>query len=124
MSRNAVRGTRLLAGLHILSGAGLTAQPHAATQRAAGSGSAAPVWVVRALGGRLLVQGLLEAGAPRRRVLRAAALADAAHGSSMLAAAAAWPRYRRPALISAATALGSAAVSVLLSRSLDATTCP
>jgi hypothetical protein len=41
-----------------------------------------------------------------------AAAADALHGASMLALAAMIPHYRRPALISAGIAMGSAALGL------------
>jgi phosphoheptose isomerase len=45
-------------------------------------------------------------------VRNGAAAVDALHAASMLTAAVAWPRYRRPALTSAALAAGSAVVTV------------
>jgi hypothetical protein len=74
-----------------------------------GRGTAPPTWLVRLLGARLLVQGLLEIARPDHRLLLAAAAADGTHAASMVAAALQWPQYRRAALVSGglAVALGT-----------------
>jgi type IV secretory pathway TrbL component len=70
-----------------------------------------PLWVVRLLGVRLLVQGTTGAVWPGPELSGAGAAVDATHAASMMLAAAVVPRYRRPALISAAVAFTSSGLS-------------
>lgn len=90
-------------------GAALATRP-AATARAVG-GPVPPPALVRVLGGRQVLQSLLLLAAPSRPLIRAAVAVDAVHAASMVAAALAWPRYRRPALTSAGVATASAVVT-------------
>ncbi|MEZ0166611.1 hypothetical protein AB2L27_17775 [Kineococcus sp. LSe6-4] len=69
------------------------------------------VAVARVLGVRHLVQAALTGALPCRPVLLAGAVADAAHGASMLALAGWDPGRRRVALVDAALALGWGAAS-------------
>ena len=69
------------------------------------------LWVLRLLGLRLLAQGITGALWPRPEVAAVSAMVDATHSASMALAAMVTPRFRRPALISAAVALASAAIS-------------
>ena len=56
-------------------------------------------WVVRLLGGRLVVQHALVLSRPTHRHVRAAATVDMVHAASMVPLL--WsPRYRRAALVS------------------------
>jgi hypothetical protein len=64
------------------------------------------------LGARQVVQSLVLLRRPSRSLTTAAAVVDGLLSASMVAAALAWPRYRRPALTSAAIATGSAAVTL------------
>ena len=81
-----------------------------------GASSPNPV-IVRWLGARQLVQGVAVVARPTRRFLLAGgSVVDALHAASMVAAARWWPRYRQPALASAAVAAGSAVVGGLISR--------
>jgi len=78
--------------------------------------SRVPSSVVRLLGARYLMQGGAQLAWPSVTVLRGAAVVDGLHAMTMLAVA--WRRadYRRPALVSATVALGSAAACTLSSR--------
>jgi hypothetical protein len=71
-----------------------------------------PRWVVRVLGGRLVAQGAVSLARPTATVALGSAGVDAAHAASMYALAAATRQYRRAALINAAAATATAAVSV------------
>jgi hypothetical protein len=96
-------------------GAALAIRP-AATVRAVGGGPVPPPALVRVLGGRQVLQSLLLLSAPSRPLVRAAVAVDAVHAASMVAAALAWPRYRRPALTSAGVATASAVVTATAGR--------
>ena len=93
-------------------GAALLADPHRVAD-AAGAPSA-DAWVVRVLGARQLVQGLVTLAAPRRGVLIGGAVVDATHGASMVALAAASSRFRHGAATSGAAAGLSAVLGGVL----------
>lgn len=76
---------------------------------------APPLAVVRILGVRMLAQHVAVLASPRRPLVLGSAAVDTLHGASMLAAAVVWPRYRRAALVSAATAFASTATAALTS---------
>ncbi len=80
-----------------------------------GSSTPNPV-IVQVLGGRQLLQGAAVLIRPHRLLLRAGSVADLLHAASMVAASRWWPRYRRPALVSAAIAGTSAVAGGLISR--------
>jgi hypothetical protein len=103
---------RWLAAAESVAGSLLLARPHVVGRAVAGDGTAPAAWLLRVLGARLLAQGLALLRDPGRRMATAGAAADAAHGLSMVALAAGSPRYRRPALISAAAAVASAGAAV------------
>lgn len=96
-------------------GAVMTAAPGRTGRWSAGRGAAPPDWIVRLLGGRMVVQASVLQAVERKRpgdlsaALRAGALVDLLHGTSMVAAAAIFPRYRRSALLSAGLAFAAAA---------------
>lgn len=100
----------------------MAGSPGAAGRWAAGPGATPPSWVVRVLGTRMAIQALLvrrighRGAQDRRRAVRAGAAVDGLHGASMILAAAAFPRYRRSALVSAAVAFTAAAVAGMASR--------
>jgi hypothetical protein len=79
-----------------------------------GRGTPPPSWLVRLLGARLLVQGLLLMARPGRRLVLVGAAVDGTHAASMVAVALQWPEYRRAAVVSAvmALALGATGVAV------------
>lgn len=109
-------GGRLLAGAHLGLSAVLLAQPPAVLRSVVGTQSVPPSWIVRVLGIRTLLQGVVEGSSPRSNVLRVGVFVDVAHAASMLAAALVWPRYRRAALASAGSAGASALAGALLVR--------
>jgi hypothetical protein len=107
----------LLAGGQCLGGAVLLLRPDPVRRALSSGGSSPPpAWVVRLLGGRLIAQGIVTTVRRDRAVVLTSVGVDIVHAASMILTAALLPRYRRPALISAAAASGSAALA-LLSRS-------
>ena len=110
------RGVFLLAGAHVAQAAIMLARPPSVLRRAAGGQDVPPPWIMRVLGVRLLVQGAAEMLSPRPTTLRISAFVDLTHAASMFAAAKARPRYRRAALISAASATSSAVAATAVAR--------
>jgi hypothetical protein len=110
------REARLLAGAHLAQAAMLLAAPPGVLRSIAGDHGVPPVWIVRVLGVRILVQAAPEAISASPNILRLGVLVDLAHGASMLAAARVWPRYHRAALVSAVSAGASAVAGALLVR--------
>lgn len=106
--------TRVLAAAHSAQAALLLAQPPAVLRLVTGDQDVPPSWIVRLLGARTLAQGAAESIRPRRDVLVLGVVVDLAHAASMVAAATAWPHYRRAALTSAASAAASAVVGAVL----------
>jgi hypothetical protein len=104
VSRLAARETRLVAAGTGALGAVLLLRPDAVAKACSGPDAVPRAWIVRALGGRMLLQALAQAVFPDRRLLDAGVATDAAHGASMVALAALSRRYRRPATMSAAVA--------------------
>jgi hypothetical protein len=102
-----------------LTGTLLLGVPDAVTGRIAGDQPRPPTTLIRVLGARLLIQGLVECIWPRRSVVRAGAAVDTAHTASMIAAAALLPAYRRTAIASAAEATASAVLTATLARRLS-----
>lgn len=72
--------------------------------------------IARVLGARQLLQGVVTAWRPTRRVLEAGATVDAIHATTMVAASAANLGPRRLTIASAATAIIFTAVALALSR--------
>lgn len=101
----------------VVIGAAMLVRPNAlAGLVSSGASSPSPV-IVRVLGARQLLQGVAVVACPGGRLLlTGGSVVDALHAGSMLAAARWWPRYRRPALASAAAAGTSAVVGGLISR--------
>jgi hypothetical protein len=97
-------------------GAALATRPTATVRAVCGDGPVPPPALVRVLGGRQVLQSLLLLAAPSRPLARAAVAVESLHAASMGAAALAWPRYRRPALTSAAVATASAVVTATADR--------
>ena len=79
-----------------------------------GKGTTPPNWLVRVLGARLLGQGCLLTVRPSDDFVALGTVLDAVHGSTMLAAAFAFPRYRRSAIAAAAVAAISIGVSMAI----------
>ena len=109
----------MLARAHLVQAALLLTQPPDVLRVVVGGRDVPPVWIVRLLGVRTLAQSAAEFSRPRRDVLIIGVGVDAAHAASMLAAAKVWPRYRRAALISAASATASAVVGAVLTGILQ-----
>ena len=104
------------AGTAVLGAAMLIRPKAVAGLVSSGASSPNPV-IVQVLGARQLLQGAaVLARTGRRWLLAGGAVVDALHAASMLGAAQWWPRYRQPALTSAAVAAGSAVVGALISR--------
>ena len=76
-----------------------------------------PSWIVRVLGARLVVQHAVVLAVPERRVVVAGGVVDGLHALSMVPVAVWWPEHRRAALVSAATAVGPAAIGALTAPS-------
>lgn len=113
----ASRFARMLAGGQCLVGICLLVLPgRVAAAISSDPGERPPRWLIRLLGGRLIGQGSAQLLSPTAGLLRAGAAVDASHAASMLAVAAVSPRYRRPALSSAALASASAAAGLVAAR--------
>jgi hypothetical protein len=115
---NAAAVLRTSAVQRCVTGALLTCVPDAVTGLIAGDMPRPPHWLVRVLGGRLLIQGLVEYTRPRQVVVLVGIAVDAAHAASMVAAAVLLPAYRRTAAASAAEATVAAALAVSVVRRL------
>jgi hypothetical protein len=104
--------TRVVSSGFAAAGLALLATPAWATRSATAGGPLPPTWLVRLLGGRTLAQHGLVLVRPSRGVVLGGAAVDALHALSMVGAAAVWPQYRRPALVSAGMAGASAALAL------------
>jgi hypothetical protein len=109
--------SRLIGVANTALGAFLLARPDEVAPSAAGRVPPGPGWV-RLLGARYLVQGAFQTSLPRPEVLQLSVVVDALHAASMVGLAMLRAEYRRPALISAAVATGSAAVTWAEARRL------
>ncbi len=107
------RQTRLLAGLGVATGIALVVRPQQVVDRLAPAFPAGHRWLVRVLGGRLLVQHGAVLVAPGRRLVRVSSAIDLLHAASMVPFLAS-PQYGRAARISGAlaAAYASAALAV------------
>jgi len=112
--------SRLIGVANTALGAVLLARPQEVANAAAGSVPPGSGWV-RLLGARYLAQGTVQASLPRPEVLELSVAVDALHAASMVGLAMLRAEYRRPALISAAVATGSAAVTWVQARRLHQT---
>ncbi|MDQ6849449.1 MAG: hypothetical protein M3070_05640 [Actinomycetota bacterium] len=111
------RMMQTLAGADTVLGLALLARPETLARAAGGRTARVPApWIPRLLGGRLLAQGVIASWRPSRTVALGGAAVDAAHSLSMVAAAVAFPQYRRIALASAALAGLSAGIGALAAR--------
>jgi hypothetical protein len=100
----------------VAAGLPLLAVPERVGELAAGGGARPDPRIVRLLGARMAAQGAALLVRPSAGAWRLAAAVDAAHGSSMVGLAVLSPRYRRPALVSAAVAGVSAWFELATSR--------
>ncbi len=112
VASTAARGlsVRALPVAQCCAGVLLATRPERVAHAVSGAAGVPAPWVVRLLGVRLLGQGIVVSAWPRPGTVALSAAVDATHGASMVLAAIS-PRFRRAALISAAAALGSAAIS-------------
>jgi hypothetical protein len=107
------RALQLLSGVSLAWGAVLIARPRPVVAALAPGYPADKDWVVRLLGGRLVVQHAALLAFSDRPATYAGVVVDAIHALSMLP----WtadPKYRRAALISATTAAGSGILTTAL----------
>lgn len=96
-------GARAAGAAQVLIGAGILARPGA---------QGAPPAVARVLGVRTVGQGLAVAALADDTAVRLGLASDLLHASTMVAAMAIWPRYRRAAATSAVLAVISAALEL------------
>ncbi|TFV62665.1 UNVERIFIED_ORG: hypothetical protein E4P37_16495 [Bacillus sp. AZ43] len=105
------RGIRLLAGIGLASGLALLARPQELVDRVAPAFPRERVWLVRALGARLVAQHGAVLCAPRRGLVRAGSAVDLLHAASMVPFVAS-PRYGPAARISGGLAAAYGAVAL------------
>jgi hypothetical protein len=105
------RLSRLLAGLGVASGIALLTRPQRVIDRVSPAFPAHRLWLVRALGVRLLVQHGTVLSAPDRRLVRAGSAVDLLHAASMVPFVAS-PHYGRAAQVSGAVAAAYAAAAL------------
>lgn len=98
-----VRGARAAGAAQLLIGAGILARPGA---------RGAPPAVARVLGVRSVGQGLAVALRADATAVRLGVASDLLHATTMVAAMAIWPKYRRAAATSAALAVASAGLGL------------
>ncbi len=105
--RTAVRGW---GAATVLLGVTMVAVPRRVGAVAAGAGSVPGPLVVRVLGARDVVQGVLVVLHPSKSVVLVGCATDLLHAASMLPAARLFPAYRTAAMRSAILAVGSSAL--------------
>jgi hypothetical protein len=110
---------RILAAIHLAQATVFLLQPEPIVRAVVGPERRPPAAVVRTLGGRTLLQGIVDIVRPTRPVLRGGVAVDLAHAGSMLAAARVWPSFRRSCLVSAGAATLSAAIGAIAARTSD-----
>ena len=103
--------TRLLAGLGVASGIALLARPPEIIDRVSPALPHDKVWLVRALGARLLVQHGAVLVAPSRGLVRLGSAVDLLHAASMVPFVAS-PHYGRAARVSGVLAATYAAAAL------------
>jgi hypothetical protein len=117
MTRRAA-AARSVAAVNALTGVALLARPEQVVAAVTRGNRIPAKEVARVLGGRLAIQGVLLALAPRYRVVSACAAVDLTHAASMSVLAGARPQYRRAALASALAATASGLLTVSAARAL------
>ena len=103
--------TRLMAGAGAATGVLLLARPLQVVDAVAPAFPRERLWLVRALGARLLAQHVAVLAAPDPRLVRAGSAVDLLHAASMVPFLAS-PRYGRAARISGGLAAAYAAVAI------------
>jgi hypothetical protein len=105
------RLTRLLAGVGVAAGLALIARPQQIIDRLCPAFPADRRWLVRALGGRLLLQHGAVLAAPSRGLVRLGSAVDLVHAASMVPFVAS-PRYGGAARVSGGIAATYAAAAL------------
>jgi hypothetical protein len=105
------RLTRLLAALGVAAGVALLARPQQVVDRLAPAFPADRLWLVRALGGRLLAQHGAVLAVPDRLLVRLGSAVDLVHAASMVPFVVD-AHYGRAARISGGTAAAYAAAAL------------
>ncbi|MGN6606924.1 MAG: hypothetical protein ACTHMS_07935 [Jatrophihabitans sp.] len=100
---------RAIGLVEAVTGALLATRPNAMITLVDRHRAGPPVWLVRVLGARMLVQGAVEIARPLPVVAMGGAAVDASHALSMLPVVIASRRFRRPASVSGAVAGATAA---------------
>lgn len=103
--------TRLLAAAGVWSGVALLTRPQQVVDAVAPAFPRERLWLVRALGGRLLAQHGTVLLAPRPQLVRAGSAVDLVHAATMVPFVAS-PRYGRAARVSGGLAAAYAAVAL------------
>ena len=116
MGSKALAPARIWGAATAAVGAAALLRPGPVAQAVSGRRSAPDAAVVRLLGGRQLLQGLVVLIRPTPALVIGAVAVDVLHGVSMVAAAVIWPGCRRAALTSAAVARTSAVAGALSLR--------
>ena len=109
-------GPRLWAATTAAGGAVMLSRPQPVARLASGSGATPNAAIVRILGARQLLQGIVLLIRPAALLVAGGLVVDVLHATSMVAAAVIWPGYRRAALTSAAVTGASAAAGALVLR--------
>ena len=107
------RLTRLLAGLGVASGLALLARPQEVVNHVSPALPPDKLWLVRALGARMLVQHGAVLLTPSRGLVRLGSAVDLVHAASMLPFVAS-PHYGRAARVSGGLAAAYAASALTL----------
>jgi len=102
--------TRLVAALAAASGLAMALRPEQIVDRFCPEFPRSRLWLVRVLGGRLLLQHGAVLAAPDPRLVRVGSGVDLAHAASMVPFVRS-PRYGRAALLSGALAAAYAVLS-------------
>jgi hypothetical protein len=112
------RFTRLLSGAGAAWGLALLTRPGRVVAALCPEFPASRLWIVRALGARLVAQHAAVLLAPKASVVRLASAVDLLHAATMVPPLAS-ARYRRAALISGGVAAAYAAVTPALTPGSD-----
>ena len=107
------RVTRVLAAPWAVWGAAMLLRPGGVTRAVCGGGPEPAAWIVRVLGARLVVQGVVTLVHPTRAVVLAGAGVDVLHAASMGLARVCWPEHARPIRVSGTTSAVSALAGAL-----------
>lgn len=114
----AVAATRSVGSVNTLSGIALLVRPEQMVEAVTRGNRIPAKDIVRALGARLALQGLLLLLRPRYRIATACAAVDLTHAASMYALAGIRPHYRRVALASAFAATASGLLTASAAKAL------